>query len=77
MIVQEIIRIGDMELMKTYSSSGVYIHGGDPEADYIEAIDPVDSGRVYVETDIPTPDGEATIEDYEAALEKLGVDLDE
>lgn len=39
--------------VKTYSDIGMKIHGGVPEADYDEAYDPIDSGRTYVETDIP------------------------
>ena len=49
MIVQE--QITGTSLIKTYSDRGVLIHGGYPEADYEEAIDPVESGRTYVETD--------------------------
>lgn len=39
--------------IKTWSDLNVKIHGGNPEADYDEAYDPIDSGRTYVETDIP------------------------
>lgn len=46
MIIQE--HIGNF--IRTYSDSGVYIHGGFPEADYAEAIDPENSTRSYVET---------------------------
>lgn len=60
MIVQE--QIGD--LIRTYSDSGFYIHGGYPEADYAEAIDPASAGRTYVETEIPIADEE--VEDTEA-----------
>ena len=49
MIQQEIM--GD--LVRTYSELGVKIHGGFPEGDYDEAVDPIESNRVYVETDIP------------------------
>lgn len=52
MIIQE--RIGDF--IRTYSDSGMYIHGGSPEADYAEAIDPADLGRTYTETDRPIED---------------------
>jgi len=52
MIVQE--PYGD-NLIRTYSDKGVYIHGGFPEADYEEAIDPIEMGRTYTETDIPIP----------------------
>lgn len=51
MIIQE--RIG--EYIRTYSDQGVYIHGGSPEADYAEAIDPASLGRTYTETDRPIP----------------------
>lgn len=40
-------------IIRTWSDLGVKIHGGFPEADYDEVYDPVDSGRTYVETDIP------------------------
>ena len=49
MIVQE--NIAGTNLVKTFSDRGVYIHGGYPDADYEEAIDPVSAGRTYVETD--------------------------
>lgn len=49
MIVQE--QISDT-LIRTYSDAGFYIHGGYPEADYEEAVDPIEMGRTYVETDI-------------------------
>ena len=52
MIVQEII--GDF--IRSYSDSGMYIHGGFPEADYTEAIDPASLGRTYTETDRPIED---------------------
>lgn len=39
--------------IRTYSDLGVKIHGGVPESDYDEAIDPVGANRTYVETDIP------------------------
>lgn len=52
MIVQE--RIGDF--IRSYSDSGMYIHGGFPEADYAEAIDPAPMGRTYTETDRPIED---------------------
>ena len=63
----------DERLIKTYSDAGYYIHGGDPEGDYTEAIDPISAGRTYIETDILIPE-EAEIEDYETALKQLGVE---
>lgn len=50
MIVQEQMEGG---IIRTYSNSGVKIHGGFPEANYDIAYDPEEAGRVYTETDIP------------------------
>lgn len=41
------------DLIRTYSDAGYLIHGGYPEGDYVEAIDPVGAHREYTETDIP------------------------
>ena len=49
MIKTEIIN----DLVHTWSDRGVMIHGGFPDADYVDAYDPIDSGRTYTETDIP------------------------
>lgn len=49
MIVKEKLENG---LIRTYSDQGFYIHGGFPEGNYVEAIDPADSQRTYTETDI-------------------------
>lgn len=56
MIKTETLTINGRQFTKTYSDSGFYIHGGVPEADYSEAIDPADAGRTYTETDIPIED---------------------
>lgn len=53
MIVTEILTINGRQFTKTYSDRGMMIHGGDPEDDYSEAIDPTEFGRTYTETDIP------------------------
>ena len=59
MIVQE--NIAGTNLVKTFSDRGVLIHGGYPEADYEDAVDPVDAHRTYTEMDIPIePDEEVT-----------------
>ena len=71
--------------VKAYSDSGYYIHGGNPEGDYVVAVDPESVGRIYKETDIKIEtndastdgDTEATIEDYQNALKSLGVNVDE
>lgn len=60
MIVQEII---NETYIRTYSDRNVYIHGGYPEADYEEAVDPISANRTYVETDIPIEET-ATDEEY-------------
>ena len=53
MIKTEAITIGEKQFIRTYSDAGMMIHGGVPEADYSEAVDPAELGRVYTETDIP------------------------
>ena len=69
----------ERDLVKAYSDEGFLIRGGSPEGLYTEAIDPIEAGRVYTETDIKIPESEgdsdaATIEDYQAALKELGVE---
>ena len=71
--------------VKAYSDAGFYIHGGNPEGDYVVAVEPESAGRIYKETDIKIEtndastdgDAEATIEDYQNALKSLGVNVDE
>lgn len=53
MIRTESITIGEQQFIRTYSDRGMMIHGGFPESDYSEAIDPAELGRTYTETDIP------------------------
>lgn len=62
-------------LVKAYSDVGVYIRGGMPEAAYAEAVDPQGLNRKYVETETKIPEKQATIEDYQAKLKELGVQL--
>lgn len=50
MIKTENITIGEKTFIRTYSDSGMMIHGGSPEADYAEALDPAELGRTYTET---------------------------
>lgn len=59
----------------TYSDAGMMIYGGMPEAYYIDAYDPIDSERSFIETDISI--GEADEADFIEALEDLGVNLNE
>ena len=51
MIKVESIVINERTLVRTYSDIGHYIERDGVQ--YAEAIDPADSGRVYIETDIP------------------------
>lgn len=53
MIQTESIYINEREYIRTYSDAGFLIHGGSPEGDYSEAIDPAELNRTYTETDIP------------------------
>lgn len=68
MIVQQ--QISDT-LVRTYSDKGVKIHGGFPEADYDEAIDPISTHREYTETDIPVDEEEPTVEEKAEAYDIL------
>lgn len=63
MIKTETITINDQQFIKTYSDAGYMIHGGMPEADYTEAVDPAELGRTYTETDIPIEQDEAEAEE--------------
>lgn len=62
MIKTENVTIGGKQFIRTYSDAHMMIHGGSPEADYSEALDPAELGRTYTETDIPIED-EATAEE--------------
>lgn len=53
MIVTEYLEIDGRQYVRTYSDAGKLIHGGFPEADYEEAIEPAEYGRTYTETGIP------------------------
>lgn len=62
-------------LTRTYSDAGMQIERDGIR--YDEAVDPTTLDRVYTETDTPidTGDGgEATLEDYQAALASLGIE---
>lgn len=72
MVKTEKIIIREKEYIRTYSDASMMI-----ERDghlYEEAIDPVDSGRIYTETDQPiVHEAEAEEADYLQALERFGV----
>lgn len=75
MIIQTTKEINGVMYAYTYSDSGFMIERDGVE--YSEAVDPLDSGRVYTETDEPidTRTDEATVEDYQTALNEFGVEV--
>ena len=77
MIIQTTKEINGVVYDYAYSDSGYMIERDG--ARYSEAVDPLDSGRLYTETDEPIDVGtrEATVEDYKAALQILGVETEE
>jgi len=79
MIVKEIIEINGTQYDHTYSDISMIIERDGIQ--YADALDPLGSGRVYTETDIPIEpieeDDEATEADYINALRELGVDTNE
>ena len=68
MIIQTTKEIDGVVYDYTYSDSGYMIERDGVR--YSEAVDPLDSGRVYTETDEPIDMGtdEATVEDYQTTL---------
>lgn len=68
MIVQQQI---SETLVRTYSDKCVKVHGGFPEADYDEVIDPISMHREYTETDIPVDAEEPTVADKAEAYDIL------
>ena len=77
MIIQTTKEINGVVYDYAYSDSGYMIERGGVR--YSEAVDPLNSGRVYTETDDPVEIGarETTEEDYKAALKILGVETEE
>ena len=77
MIIQTTKEINGVLYDCTYSDSGYMIERDGVR--YSEAIDPIDSGRLYTETDEPIDVGtkEETVEDYKAALQIVGVDTED
>ena len=67
MIKTETITINGHELVRTYSDANMMIQQDGTSVIYAEAIDPVDSGRTYTETETPI---EQTEEDRLAQLEE-------
>lgn len=61
MIISETIKLNDTNFTKTYSDAGYYIERNG--VNYVEAIDPLGSGREYTETDILIETESATTEE--------------
>ena len=77
MIVQTTQEINGVVYAYTYSDYGFMIERNGVR--YSDAVDPLDSGRVYTETDEPVEieTRESTEEDYKAALKILGVETED
>ena len=73
MLRTETITIGGANFEKNYSDAGMYIRQNETGENYVEAID-IPGIFTYTETDIPISDEEATAEDYEEALNEMGVE---
>ena len=75
MIIQEPIQ--NTSLIKTYSNLNFMIEQQPTKILYPEAIDMQNTPYTYIETNIPIEGDENIAEaaDYEAALNKLGVDF--
>ena len=77
MIIQTTKQINGVVYDYAYSDSDYMIERDSVR--YSEAVDPIDSGRLYTETDEPIDVGtrEETMEDNKAALQILGVEMEE
>ena len=77
MIIQTTKEINGVIFTYTYSDSGNMIERDGVR--YSEAVDPLDSGRLYTETDEPIDIGasEETVEYYKSALQILGVETED
>lgn len=73
MIKTETVVYGEKEFLRTYSDEGFYIERDG--VTYEEAVDPLDSGREYTETNVVIESEEATEEDYQEALTEMGVEF--
>lgn len=75
MIVKTTKEINGVVYDYTYSDSDMMIERNGVQ--YSEAVDPADSGRIYIESAEPIEGGDATEADYLAALDRLGVSADD
>lgn len=77
MIIQTTKEINGIVYDYTYSDSGYMIERDGVR--YSEAVDPIDSGRLYTETDelIDVGTKKEAVEDYKATLQILGMETKE
>ena len=68
MIIQETYDINGRSFVRTYSSAGRYVLGGQPYGQYIEANDPAEFNRTYVEGDLIPPEEGGTGSEAEELL---------
>jgi hypothetical protein len=74
MIITETITINNKECIKNYSDEGFYMQKVGTDEIYSEAIDPIDSGRTYIETDKlidDDEDGEISGEDFLSMIKEV------
>ena len=73
MIITETITINGKQFTKNYSDEGFYIQKVGTEEIYSEAIDPIDSGRTYLETDklIADIDEEISADDFLSMIKEV------
>lgn len=72
MLKTETVIIHGIEYVRTWSDGGFMIARDGNR--YEEAIDPVETGRIYTETDVEISDDmEADAQDYQSALSEFGV----
>ena len=73
MIITETITINGKQFTKNYSDAGFYIQKVGTNEIYSEAVDPIDSGRTYIETDklIDDIDEEINADDFLSMIKEV------
>ena len=71
MIITETITIDGVQLVKNYSDAGYKIQKVGTDEIYVDAVDPIGSGRTYIETNerIETPEPLSEIEEKAMAYD--------
>lgn len=70
MLITETITINTHDYLHNYSDAGFYIER--EGVYYADAIDPINSGRTYTETNIPIPSDSGEEDGDEAAYAEAG-----